>query len=90
MGYEVSKPLLNSSKYDFILDTGKEMLKIQVKTSRQDKQGGFYIDCRNRHHSTKYENGEIDYFMTEVNGDYYLFSVEDCGVKKNCKRGMLI
>lgn len=89
IGYEVSKPLLNSSKYDFILDIGSEMLKIQVKTSRQDKQGGFYIDCRNRHHSTKYEDGEIDYFMTEANDNYYLFSAKDCGVKKTVKEECL-
>jgi hypothetical protein len=33
MGCMVSKPLFDSARYDFILDTGKKLLKIQVKSS---------------------------------------------------------
>lgn len=80
-GFQVSKPLLASSKYDFILDTGKNILKIQVKTSRPKGQGVF-IDCRNRHHSTKYEPDEIDLFMTEADGNYYLIPVD--GSRQKC------
>lgn len=33
-GFQVSKPLFDNARYDFILDTGKQLLKIQIKTSR--------------------------------------------------------
>lgn len=75
-GYQVSKPLLSCSKYDFILDTGNKILKVQVKTSRSSGQGVFCIDCRNRHHSTMYDQEEIDCFMTEADGKYYMFPVD--------------
>ena len=32
-GYLVSKPLFDNARYDFILDTGTKLLRIQVKTS---------------------------------------------------------
>ena len=32
-GYLISKPLFDNARYDFILDTGEKLLRIQVKTS---------------------------------------------------------
>ena len=34
MGYTVLKPLTDSDKYDIVIDTGEQLLKVQVKTSR--------------------------------------------------------
>ena len=34
LGFTISKPLFDNARYDFILDTGKNILRIQVKTSR--------------------------------------------------------
>ena len=33
LGYLVSKPLVQSSRYDFIVDVNHKLYKIQVKTS---------------------------------------------------------
>lgn len=33
MGFQVSKPLFDNARYDFILDTGKNIFKVQIKTS---------------------------------------------------------
>lgn len=34
MGFQVSKPIFDNARYDFILDTGNKIFKIQIKTSR--------------------------------------------------------
>ena len=33
LGYDIAIPFGDNSRYDFILDTGKELLRIQVKTA---------------------------------------------------------
>ena len=33
LGFKVSKPVFDDARYDLIIDTGKRLLKIQVKTS---------------------------------------------------------
>ena len=32
-GYTVSRPLFDNARYDFILDTGHSLLKIQIKSA---------------------------------------------------------
>ena len=47
LGYMVSLPLIDASAYDFIVDTGEKLLKIQVKyTSQVTKEGSFKVDLR--------------------------------------------
>ena len=36
LGYAVSQPLMQDSKYDCIIDVAGRLYKIQIKTSRQD------------------------------------------------------
>ena len=72
-GYIVSKPLFDNARYDFILDTGKNLLRIQVKTSHwKDKEhNAFIFNCYSQHalgtgnKVMKYTKEEIDFFMTE-------------------------
>lgn len=69
MGYVVSKPLFDNARYDFILDTGKHLLKIQVKTSRwkDADHSGFVFNCYSQHSLgngnkvMKYTKEEIDF-----------------------------
>lgn len=70
-GFSVSKPLDPSSPYDFILDNGKELLKIQVKctaTHKKNKQGLYEIELMkrsgNRYNKVKkaYSDNEVDFF----------------------------
>lgn len=86
-GYQVSKPLFDNARYDFILDTGKKLLKIQIKTSRwMDEEHSSFSFNGYSQHSTgdgnkrmKYTNKEIDYFMTERDNKFYLYPAQEQG-----------
>lgn len=82
LGYMVSTPE-SPVRYDFILDTGDKLLKIQVKTSQNDGEKITFETCSS--HITRggfikrdYKN-EIDYFCTWSNNECYLIPVQDCG-----------
>lgn len=85
-GYMVSKPLFDNARYDFILDTGDRLLRIQVKSSTWNEDKTAFSFNGYSQHSTgdgnkrmKYTNREIDYFMTEKDGVFYLYPAEEQG-----------
>lgn len=93
LGYSVSIPYGENSRYDFILDVSGKLLKVQVKTSRQKKtiknpSDAICFACRstntnasgNTYH--RYTKDQIDYFATYWNGNCYLIPVEECSVEK--------
>jgi len=93
LGYNVSIPYGENSRYDFILDLNGKLLKIQVKTSRLKKErtnvgDAITFACRssntnasgNTYH--RYTKEQIDYFATYWNGKMYLVPVEECSVEK--------
>ena len=43
LGYTISIPLTDSQDYDFIIDTGTDLLKVQAKTSSQVSEHGISI-----------------------------------------------
>lgn len=94
MGYQVSKPLFDNARYDFILDIGEKLLKIQVKTSRwkDEEHTAFVFSCYSQHSTgngnkvMKYTNKEIDFFMTERDGHFYLYPAPENGLKEKTLR----
>ena len=85
-GYLISKPLFDNARYDFILDTGEKLLRIQVKTSTWNEDHSAFTFNGYSQHSTgngnkrmKYTAKEIDYFMTEKDGTFYLYPAEEQG-----------
>lgn len=91
LGYNVSQPLNIDSRYDFILDTGKNLLKIQVKTSHKDKEkNSISFKCKSvtgrgevKHSS--YSKQDIDYFATSWENKVYLIPVEECSTQKTLR-----
>ena len=87
MGYVVSKPLFDNARYDFILDINGKLYKIQVKTSRwvDETKGAFVFNGYSQHSlgegnkRMKYTNKEIDFFMTEQEGVFYLYPAQEEG-----------
>lgn len=88
LGYNVSTPV-GADRYDFILDTKKELLKIQVKSSNDTRKEG----CINfstssshfiqgEHVHSNYKNDNIDYFCTYYDNECYLVPVEECGARE--------
>ena len=93
-GYVVSKPLFDNARYDFIIDTGKQLLRIQVKTScwLDDEEKAFSFNGYSQHSTgngnkrMKYTNKEIDYFMTEKNNIFYLYPATEQGFTQKILR----
>ena len=82
LGYTVSEPI-NIDRYDFILDTGKKLLKIQVKTCKESDGKIFFetSSCHITRDGTSRRNyvNEIDYFCTWFNNECYLIPISECG-----------
>lgn len=86
-GFYVSKPLFDNARYDFILDTGKKLLKIQIKTAHwsNNERTGFTFNGYSQHATgngnkrMKYTNKEIDFFMTEFQNIFYLYPAQETG-----------
>ena len=73
LGYNVSQPMCQDSKYDLIVDVGHKLLRLQVKTARQTSESSIAFNCRSTtknsitHKSRSYGLDEIDYFATYWN-----------------------
>ena len=87
LGYKVSIPYGENSRYDFILDVNNILIRVQVKTC-QELSNGIKIKCRSTQINAKqiknhyYNKEEIDYFATFYNGNCYLIKVEECSTDK--------
>ena len=92
-GWIVSKPLFDNARYDFIADTGKKLLRIQIKTSVWNEEHTAFTFNGYSQHSTgngnkrmKYTAKEIEYFMTEKDGIFYLYPAENIGFAQKTLR----
>lgn len=87
-GFDISIPSYNASKYDLIVDTGLELLKIQVKKSISNSFSSFTFSCttQNVKSSTKakhkYTKEEIDYFATVWKDKLYLIPIDEISIQK--------
>lgn len=89
-GYIVSLPFGGQARYDLLVDTGVNILRIQVKTgSFKDGCIVFYSASshyiKGSHIHTTYSKKEIDYFLTEYDNIFYLVPVEECGKEKRLR-----
>ena len=92
LGYNVSQPLNADSRYDLILDTGKQLLRLQVKTAHLSAtaQNSISFKCRSITgrketgvlKTSRYTSEEIDYFATFWNNQVYLVPVTQCSTDK--------
>src|SRR5262245_44974607 len=82
-GIIVSVPFGNGAPYDLIVDTGKRLLKVQVKTGRlRDGCVLFAAQRLNGHHGTKryrYDEGEMDLFAVYCTGKETVYLVHKRG-----------
>lgn len=90
LGYTVSTPE-NPARYDFILDVGDKLLKIQVKTSKANGERLAIATCSSHFVNgkttrTNYINDNVDYFCTWFENECYLIPVQECGkTEKNLR-----
>jgi len=85
LGILVSKPMVQSSKYDFIVDINHSLYKIQVKTGTYKEEAFLEFATSTSHTNTKgtlnlsYSEEDVDFFATIYNGQCYLVPYELCG-----------
>jgi PD-(D/E)XK endonuclease len=78
-GFLVSLPFGGGAAYDFIVDTGKRLLRVQVKTGKL--QEGCVVYNSRRHRGSKYDtfsryrDGEIDIFTVWCPENQQLYAV---------------
>ena len=93
LGYAVSIPYGENSRYDFIADINGKLLRIQVKTSsiKNNNPNAIEFSCRSTrvnsqgNISKRYTSEEIDYFATFWENKCYLIPVEECSVSKTLR-----
>ena len=89
-GCTVSVPYGNNSKYDFIADIEGQLLKIQVKTSREGENVIFF-SCETTHVNCsgikreRYTKEQVDYFATMWDGQCYLVPIAECSKTKTLR-----
>jgi len=91
LGYLVSIPYGENSRYDFIVDIGSKLLKVQCKSSTLKEEGVIEFSCRStrvnatENISRRYTKDEIDCFCTFYEGKCYLVPVEECSTSKKLR-----
>ena len=89
-GCIVSKPFGDNARYDFILDTGKKLIRIQIKTASKavDTNDTYIVKtCStgiNQHQNKikSYTSEEVEYIGTYINDRVYLIPITQCGKKE--------
>lgn len=89
LGYNVSQPFCQDSKYDLIVDVDGKLLRLQVKTARLASATSITFNCRSTTtnvrncKSRRYSDKDIDYFATYWDEKVYLVPVTECSTSKN-------
>lgn len=84
-GILLSKPLVQSSRYDFIADINHKLYKIQVKTGTVKEDSYIEFATSTSHTNTQgtlnisYSENDVDFFATMHEGQCYLIPYEVCG-----------
>lgn len=68
LGFAVAKPYGDSDRYDFIVDSGRRLLRVQVKSASCLRQGAYFITtqrCANGV-AIPYTSEEIDFMAAYV------------------------
>lgn len=92
LGFTVCTPICEDSRYDFIVDINKNLVRIQCKTcSVLEHEEGIKFATRSCRSNTQtnlqreYTKDEIDYFYTYYNEKSYLIKVEETSSEKTLR-----
>ena len=88
LGYNVSQPMCQDSKYDLIVDVNDKLLRLQVKTARLSDNNSIIFNCRSTtknsrtNKSRAYGENEIDFFATYCIYLVYIIKKRQCSKEK--------
>ncbi len=66
LGFTISKPYGDSSRYDFILDNGRRLLRVQVRSSGSLNSGVYQIHTRGGKKPRPFTDKEIEAIIAYV------------------------
>lgn len=92
LGYIVSQPLVQDTKYDLIVDIHHKLIRLQVKTARKNKNNitgeSICFNCRSTTNNVReckqryYSTDDVDYFATYWDNEVFLIPVNECSAEK--------
>jgi len=91
MGYIVSMPLVQDTKYDLIVDINHKLIRLQVKTSRKNTRNNgnsIVFNCRSTTNNVReckqryYSTDDVDYFATYWDNEVFIIPVNECSAEK--------
>lgn len=65
LGFGISKPHADTERYDFIVDSGKRLSRVQVKSTFSPINGGYRATCYGGDHSL-YNAHQIDFLVVHI------------------------
>lgn len=90
LGYLVSQPI-SPCRYDFVVDIGTSLIKVQCKTAHLENNETIRFECRSGRGvkdgflHERYSKEQIDYFYTCWENTGYLIPVEECSTSKSIR-----
>jgi hypothetical protein len=68
LGFGVAKPWGDSEQYDFILDTGRRLSRVQVKSTSAMQNGAYCVNAQRNANGKyiAYRTGEIDFLIAQI------------------------
>jgi hypothetical protein len=86
LGFGVAKPYGDSERYDFILDTGKRLWRVQVKSTSAKRFRAYQMNTRRNDNGrmSPYGPSEIDFLVAHVVPEdaWYVIPVQMLGQRK--------
>jgi len=80
-GFKVSKPHGDSYRYDFVLDNGERLWRVQVKSTSNFHDGAYHVNCGRRlnQSAVPYKKSQIDFLVVYVvpEESWYIIPVAD-------------
>lgn len=82
LGYIVSVPYGNNSRYDLLVDTDNNIYRIQVKHAKQNSNGSYTIKTANSVSTTTkrtvkhYSKNDVDFIITIIENQLVVIPVE--------------
>ena len=92
LGYIVSQPLVQDTKYDLIVDIHHKLIRLQVKTARLNTKNisgkSIVFNCRSTTNNVReckqryYSTDDVDYFATYWDNEVFLIPINECSAEK--------
>lgn len=78
-GWNVLLPQGNYTKYDIVIEKNNKFYRIQCKHASKKEDNAFIVRTQYMKRHSAYKNrytiNDCDYFMTEYEGQYYIFPI---------------